>query len=56
MSSSFATRHIGLNDEDIKKMLNKLDKSSIYELTKDILPSGIHRKSTMKLPKAIREN
>ena len=40
-SNKFSKRHIGVNDEDVKMMLNSLKLSSIDELIEKTIPSVI---------------
>ena len=55
-SNKFSKRHIGVNDEDVKMMLNSLKLSSIDELIEKTIPSQIHSKKSMSLPKPLSED
>ena len=52
----FSNRHIGPNEKEIKKMLNKLGVSSIKELIYETIPNNILLKNELKLDKAISED
>ena len=51
----FSNRHIGPNEKEIKKMLNKLGVSSIKELIYETIPNDILLKKELKLDDAISE-
>tara|TARA_B100001093_G_scaffold305440_1_gene291390 strand:+ start:98408 stop:101326 length:2919 start_codon:yes stop_codon:yes gene_type:complete len=55
-SNKFSKRHIGVNDEDVKMMLNSLKLSSIDELIEKTIPSQIHSKKSMNLPQPLSED
>ena len=45
----FQDRHIGVPDEDTKKILNELDYKSVEDLIKDTIPDDILMKTPLKL-------
>ena len=51
----FSNRHIGPNEKEIKKMLNKLGLSSVKELIYETIPNDILLKKELKLDDAISE-
>ena len=55
-SNKFSKRHIGVNDEDVKMMLNSLKLSSVDELIEKTIPSQIHSKKSMNLPEPLSED
>ena len=55
-SNKFSNRHIGVNDEDVKMMLNSLKLSSVDELIEKTIPSQIHSKKSMNLPNPLSED
>lgn len=55
MSTSFATRHLGPRDKDVKNMLGKIGASSLDELISQTIPSGIRLKKPMNLPDGLSE-
>tara|TARA_B100000900_G_scaffold245696_1_gene208916 strand:- start:2735 stop:5617 length:2883 start_codon:yes stop_codon:yes gene_type:complete len=55
-SNKFSKRHIGVNDEDVKMMLNSLKLSSVDELIEKTIPSQIHSKKSMNLPGPLSED
>ncbi|MDR1518417.1 MAG: aminomethyl-transferring glycine dehydrogenase [Dysgonamonadaceae bacterium] len=52
----FKDRHIGVNEEDMRVMLNVLGLSSIDELMDQTIPSDIRLTKPLSLPKALSEN
>jgi len=54
--NSFENRHIGANQEDIKKMLNTIGLSSVDELIHQTIPNSILKNSPLKIGDAITEN
>ena len=56
MSYTFAQRHIGPHEEDIKKMLSTLGVSSIEELVKQTVPENILLKEDLKISAPMTEN
>ena len=52
----FSNRHIGPNEKEIKKMLNKLGLSSVKELIYETIPNDILLKKELKLDDAISED
>jgi len=55
MSSSFAQRHLGPRDKDVKSMLGKIGASSLDELISQTIPSGIRLKKPLNLPDGLSE-
>jgi len=54
--NSFENRHIGANQNDIKKMLNTIGLGSIDELIHQTIPNSILKNSPLKIRDAITEN
>ncbi len=54
--NSFENRHIGANDNDIKKMLKTIGLDSVDELIHQTIPNSILKKSPLKIEDAISEN
>jgi glycine dehydrogenase len=54
-STSFASRHIGPRDKDVKKMLEKIGASSLDELINQTIPSTIRLKKPLNLPEGLSE-
>ena len=54
--NSFENRHIGANQDDIKKMLNTICLSSVDELIHQTIPNLILKNSPLKIGDAITEN
>ena len=52
----FSNRHIGPNEKEIKKMLNKLGLSSVKELIYETIPNDILLKKELKLENAVSED
>lgn len=52
----FKSRHIGINSEEEKKMLEVIGVSSIDELIDQTIPSDIRLKKPLALPAALTEN
>jgi len=55
MNASFATRHIGPRDKDVKLMLQKIGASSLDELISQTVPSNIRLKKPLNLPDGMSE-
>jgi len=53
---TFANRHIGPRDAEIKEMLTAISYNSVEQLIADTIPETIRLKSDLNLPKAISEN
>ena len=51
----FLERHLGPNEEEIKKMLNKIGVSSLSELLQETIPESIRLKTKLELPEGISE-
>ena len=54
--NSFENRHIGANQDDIKKMLNTIGLDSVDELIHQTIPNSILKNSPLKISDAITEN
>ena len=54
--NSFENRHIGANQDDIKKMLNTIGLGSVDELIHQTIPNSILKNSPLKIRDAITEN
>ena len=52
----FSNRHIGPNENEIKKMLKALGVKSIRELIYETIPNNILLENELKLDKAISED
>ena len=51
----FIERHLGPNEEEIKKMLDKIGVNSISQLLEETIPKGIRLKNPLQLPEGISE-
>ena len=51
----FASRHIGLNAQDVGTMLTKLDTPSLEALLGEVIPAKILRAGPMEIPQALSE-
>ncbi|UOY05149.1 aminomethyl-transferring glycine dehydrogenase [Muricauda sp. SCSIO 64092] len=54
-TESFAIRHIGVREEDLKKMLEIVGVESLDELIEQAIPSDILLKENLNLPEALSE-
>jgi glycine dehydrogenase len=54
--NSFENRHIGANQDDIKKMLNTIGLDSVDELIHQTIPNSILKNSPLEIEDAITEN
>lgn len=54
--AAFASRHIGINDTDIDKMLDAVDAASMAALLDSVIPENIRRQSKMALAPALLEH
>lgn len=54
--NSFENRHIGANQDDIKKMLNTIGLDSVDELIHQTIPNSILKNIPLKIEDAITEN
>ena len=55
-TDSFVARHIGPNEVEIKKMLNKIGVKSVEKLLEQTLPESIRLKKPLELPEGISEH
>ena len=55
MNQSFAARHIGPRDKDVKSMLQKIGASSLDELINQTVPSNIRLKKPLNIPEGMSE-
>ena len=53
---NFADRHIGLNQETIKELLQQMGLSTLDELIDGTIPGNIQRLQPLQLPQAVSEN
>jgi glycine dehydrogenase len=51
----FIERHLGPNEEEIKKMLAKVGVNSMSQLLEETIPKGIRLKNSLQLPEGISE-
>ena len=51
----FVERHLGPNEEEIKKMLNKIGASSLSELLQETIPESIRLEKPLELPEGVSE-
>ena len=54
--NSFVNRHIGVNNEDVEKMLTCIGLDSIDQLIKQTIPNSILKKEELNIKSAINEN
>lgn len=54
-TSDFSLRHIGISENDIKKILKEINDFSVYELFSQAMPKNILGQEDLELPKAIYE-
>src|SRR5690349_5837185 len=54
-STSFASRHIGPREKDVKTMLGKIGVNSLDELIDQTIPSNIRLKKPLALPEGLSE-
>lgn len=54
-TSKFAIRHIGIQPEEEKTMLEKINVNSLEQLIKETIPEGIRLKEDITLPEAMSE-
>ena len=54
-TDKFVARHIGPNEEEIKKMLSKINADSIEELLEETLPPSIRLDGPLDLERGISE-
>ena len=54
--NSFENRHIGVNNEDVEKMLTNIGLDSIDQLIKQTIPNSILKKEELNIKSAINEN
>ncbi|MDG1762594.1 MAG: glycine dehydrogenase (aminomethyl-transferring), partial [Flavobacteriaceae bacterium] len=54
-TDKFVERHIGPNDEEVKKMLTKISASSIDELLQETIPASIRLDNPLDLEEGISE-
>ena len=52
----FVKRHIGINDSDLKKVLQTINVSSIDELINKTVPESIRLKKELNIPHSLSEN
>ena len=54
-TDSFASRHIGISEEDIQVMLRKIGVATLDELIDKTIPANIRLKEPLALPPAMTE-
>jgi glycine dehydrogenase len=54
--AAFASRHIGINETDIDKMLDAVGAPSMAALLDSVIPENIRRQSKMALAPALLEH
>ena len=52
----FLERHLGPNEEEIRKMLNKIGASSLSELLQETIPESIRLEKPLELPEGVSEH
>ena len=55
-TDSFALRHIGPKEENLKEMLQTIGVDSLEQLIYETIPDDIRLKQPLNLPKALSEN
>ncbi|MEA1785927.1 aminomethyl-transferring glycine dehydrogenase [Arenibacter sp. GZD96] len=55
-TDSFVTRHIGIQEDDYLKMLEKIEASSLDQLIYETIPDDIRLKKPLDLPEAMSEH
>ena len=55
MEENFSKRHIGLNEEDKRKLLKKLGYGTMDKFINDVVPQNIKRIAPMKIEKELSE-
>lgn len=54
-TEKFYTRHIGVNENDVQKMISQIGVSSLDELINETIPEDIRLKHKLELPEAMSE-
>ena len=54
-SFDFASRHIGVNEEEVKEMLSQIGCQSVEQLIAETIPSSIRLKNKLDIPVALSE-
>ena len=55
IQNSFESRHIGVNETDVEKMLEAIGVGSVDELIQQTIPSSILKKEDLKIDDAVSE-
>ncbi|GIV29295.1 MAG: hypothetical protein KatS3mg028_0361 [Bacteroidia bacterium] len=55
MSHYFSSRHIGVSEEEIKKMLKKIGVASLNQLIEETIPAEIRLKNKLNIPEPLTE-
>ena len=55
IQNSFVSRHIGVNEKDVEKMLEAIGVDSVDELIQETIPSSILKKENLKIENAVSE-
>ena len=56
LRNTFASRHIGINENELGEMLRQTGVKSLDQLIDETVPSSIRLKSELALPAAMSEN
>src|SRR4051812_45763006 len=54
-SFDFASRHIGVNEEEVKEMLKHIGCDTVDQLINETIPSSIRLKNNLNIPDALSE-
>ena len=55
IQNSFESRHIGVNEKDVEKMLEAVGVGSVDELIQETIPSSILKNEDLKIENAVSE-
>ena len=53
IQNSFVSRHIGVNEKDVKEMLEAVGVGSVDELIQETIPSSILKNEDLKIENAV---
>src|SRR5689334_23114137 len=54
-SFDFSSRHIGINEEEVKEMLKRIGCDSLEQLISETVPYSIRLKNKLRVPEALSE-
>ena len=54
-TDSFAERHIGISDDELREMLDKIGAASLDALVNETVPAAIRLTKELSLPEALSE-